>query len=497
VTAPPQDPPVWRNPAFVRLWLAQAITQTAMNAIWYALLVIVEEASHSRTQLGITILSVIVPSVLFGVPAGAYVDRWDKRRVLVVTNAARCVVVLGYILVEVLVGDPMQPPAIEGQPPSVFRSTLPLLYAVSFVFSVITQFFAPAEAAVIPSIVGRKRLMQATSFFHLTFTASQLGGLVFVGPLLVKLLGPSWTTPFFMTMAALYLVSAGLVARLPREAEPPVKTGYVNPVAELIRQLREVAVLLSKDREMVSAMGYWTLGATLTLIVAMLAPGYVVQILGIAAADAVLVLAPAGLGMLIATLFLSRATTGFLADKRRIITHGLVLVSLSLGVTAALPALGRFLGWLRPEWQEIGFVDESQAALIGGVMLMALFAGFGFAAIMVAAQTLLQERAPERARGRVFAVQFTLANLASIIPLLAVGGLADVIGLTDVMLLLALIVMVVAWFSRQRGPTGAAPALRPGDDPGREGRQEDHRNDEPDPLRRLERHALDRVEREK
>ncbi len=434
----PPDPPVWRNPAFVRLWLAQAITQTAMNAIWYALLVIVEETSHSRTQLGVTILSVIVPSVLFGVPAGAYVDRWEKRRVLVITNAARCVAVAGYI---------------------VFGSTLALLYAVSFVFSIITQFFSPAEAAVIPSIVGRKRLMQATSFFHLTFTASQLAGLVLVGPLLVKLLGADWTTPFFLTMAGLYLLSAGLVARLPKEAEPPTKSGNVNPVGELMGNLREVAVLLSKDREMLSAMGYWTLGATLTLIVAMLAPGYVVQILGIAAADAVLVLAPAGVGMLSAAFVLSRATTGLLADRRRIITRGLTLVSLSLGVTAALPSLGRFLGWLRPEWQEIGFIGESQAALIGGVMLMALFAGFGFAAIMVASQTLLQERAPERARGRVFAVQFTLANMTSIIPLLAIGGLADVIGLTDVMLLISILVMVAAWFSRERGPSVAMAEL--------------------------------------
>ena len=159
--------------------------------------------------------------------------------------------------------------------------------------------------------------------------------------------------------------------------------------------------------------------------------------------------------MVTATIFLSRASGGFLADRRRTITHGLVVVSLSLGVTAALPTLGRFLGWLRPEWQEIGFVGESQIALIGGVMLMALCAGFGFAAIMVAAQTLVQERAPERARGRVFAVQFTLANLTSIIPLLAVGGLADVIGLTDVMLVMAILVMAVAWFSRERGPSVA------------------------------------------
>ena len=60
------------------------------------------------------------PSLLFGVPAGAYVDRWEKRRVLVITNAARCVAVAGYI---------------------VFGSTLALLYAVSFVMTTALELY--------------------------------------------------------------------------------------------------------------------------------------------------------------------------------------------------------------------------------------------------------------------------------------------------------------------------------------------------------------------
>jgi len=425
------DPPVWRNPAFLRLWIAQAITQTAQNAIWYALLVIVEEASHSRTALGITILSVVLPSVLFGVPAGIYVDKWDKRAVLVATNLARCFVVLGYVLV---------------------GSTLALLFAVSFVFSVICQFFAPAEVAVIPAIVGRVRLMQANSFFHLTFTASQLLGLVFFGPLIVKLLG---TTSFFVTMAVLYGISAGLVLRLPSQAQEGKDGASGKPDFQRLSQLGEVVQLLRGDREMVGAMGYLTLGGTLTLVVAMLAPGYVVEVLGIAAADAVFVLAPAGIGMLSAAFVLSRRS-GLLTDRWRIIRRGLVVVSLSLFVAAALPALGRVAGLVRPEWVEVHVLSEWDVALLGAVMITTLVAGFGFAAIVVAAQTLLQERAPARARGRVFAVQFMLANLLSIIPLLFIGGLADLIGITRVLMLIAMALMGVAFMSRRQASAGSS-----------------------------------------
>lgn len=419
--------PVWTNGAFLRLWVAQAITQTAQNAIWYALLVIVEEASHSTTQLGITILSVIVPSVLFGVPAGVYVDRWDKRTVLVVTNFARCAIVLAYI---------------------ASGSTLALLYLVSFMFSVISQFFAPAETAMIPAIVARSRLMQANSFFHLTFTASQLVGLVFFGPLIVKLAG---TTTFFVVMAVLYGLSGLLVWRLPGdEKEEEVKNGRRHPVVELVAQLREALVLLSADREIVWAMGYLTLASTLTLSIAMIAPRFAVDVLGIAPADAVFVMAPAGVGILIAASVLSRATSGLLADRRRIITSGLIVVSVALGFVAGLPAAGRLVGLLRPEGYGIDVLSQWEALLVGGVMVAALFAGIGFAAILVASQTLVQERAPEDARGRVFAVQLTLGNLFSILPLLLIGGMADLIGVSRVLLAMAVGVMAGAFVSYRR-----------------------------------------------
>jgi MFS family permease len=85
-------------------------------------------------------------------------------------------------------------------------------------------------------------------------------------------------------------------------------------------------------------------------------------------------------------------------------------------------------------------------------MAATLVAGLGFAAVMVASQTLLQEHAPVHARGRVFAVQLMLGNLFSIIPLLTVGGLADVIGVNRVLIMLAFGVLIVALFSQRQRP---------------------------------------------
>src|SRR5579864_2298286 len=132
-------PSIWRNRNFLLLWLAQAISQTAQNAIWYGIVVLVQNLSHSSTQLSLAVLTLIIPSVVFGILAGVYVDRWDKRSVLIATNVIRGGIAFSY---------------------AAFGLTglgLPLvaLYLVNFLFSTVGQFFAPAETSMIPTVVGR------------------------------------------------------------------------------------------------------------------------------------------------------------------------------------------------------------------------------------------------------------------------------------------------------------------------------------------------------
>ncbi len=429
------DRSVWHNGPFVRLWVAQAITQTTQNAIWYALLVLVEDMSHSTTQLGITILSVVIPSVFFGVPAGVYVDRWDKRMVLVISNLGRALIVVGYLL---------------------FGSVLALLYLVSFSFSMVSQFFAPAELAMIPAVVGRRGLMQATSLFHLTFTASQLLGLVLLGPLLVKLLG---TGSFFAAAAALYAVSGVLVIALPHQTAVPGPDRNRNPIHEMVGQVRDVGHQLVQDQVMLWAMAYWTVGVTLTLMVAMLAPRFVVDILGLPAADTVYVVGPGFIGTLGTAIVLSRSTLGSWPDRHRLIRRGIVVVALSLGLIGSLPAIARTLALFRPPAQPLFILSEpSDFTVAAATMLLSVIGGAGFTAMMIAAQTALQEQAPPDARGRIFAVQLMLGNLASIGPLMFIGGLADLVGVEQGLRILAVMVVAIGILGQRFAPIEAAPS---------------------------------------
>src|SRR6202165_2284070 len=87
---------IWRNREFLLLWLAQGISQTAQNAIWYGIVVLVQQRGHSSTLLSLAVLTLIIPSVTFGVLAGVYVDRWDKRVVLIATNLIRGTIAFSY-----------------------------------------------------------------------------------------------------------------------------------------------------------------------------------------------------------------------------------------------------------------------------------------------------------------------------------------------------------------------------------------------------------------
>ena len=71
-------------------------------------------------------------------------------------------------------------------------------------------------------------------------------------------------------------------------------------------------------------------------------------------------------------------------------------------------------------------------------MVLAVLAGFAFVAVIVPSQTLIQERALPEVRGRLFAVQMVLANVASIVPLVVLGELADLIGVGRALLLVGL-----------------------------------------------------------
>lgn len=424
----PADVPVYRNPSFLALWTAQAVSQTVQNVTFFTLMVFVEERTRSTAHMSALVLSTVLPAVLFGVASGVLIDRWNKKWVLIGTNALRAIAVLGYLFLE--------------QQPVLF-------YALNFTFMTISQFFLPAEAAMIPRLVSRNRLISANGLFNITFNLSQVLGFIAIGPPLTKAFGTQGT---LIAVALAYVFSTLILFRLPSDrGERLHRNGRF--FREVGREIYAGWRLLRGDVTISLAMVHLTVVTTLTLILATLAPGFISRELNLSPDDTYLVFGPAGLGILSGTALLTRISRRF--RLLSIVNFGLFVFGIGMLLIAVVPAVQRALsgGSFEPG-------TPALASTLVVVGLTALAMGVALAFVNVTSQTILQERAPAEMRGRVFAVQLMFGSLASIIPLVFIGQLADQFGVLLMLGLVGLAVLGVAWFSvRQTRTIRAAVRL--------------------------------------
>jgi MFS family permease len=410
---------IFNNRSFMLLWAAQFITQTAQQAVWFGMIIVVEQVSKSSLHLSAAMLSTIVPGVLFGLVAGVIVDRSNKKSVLIASNLLRAAVVLGYLL---------------------YTRSLYAVYAANFVFVAISQFFGPAEAATIPALVHKRHLVAANSLFNLTFTVSQLVGIVVVAPWIVKFFGAS---ALFAAIAAIYLVAGIMTAFLPAGQRPERSLSGLrgSAVVRTVRdELHEALTFITRDRQTWWSMVFVTLASTLTLILAMLAPRYVVVEVGIQPEDAVFLFAPAGLGIFLMTLVMTPLANQFGAT--RLARAGSTIAGGALVAMALIPIIG-LAGSGVPSTALVAPGNPFQSQLVLPLMIVSAGIGVGFALANIPSQSVLMERAPVDTRGRIFSVLLLLGNVAAIAPLAFLGALADLYGVNNVVGLVGVLTLVV------------------------------------------------------
>jgi MFS family permease len=172
----------------------------------------------------------------------------------------------------------------------------------------------------------------------------------------------------------------------------------------------------------------------------MLAPGYAARVLGMAPQNAVIVFAPAGVGMLLATALVGR--WGHKLRRWSSGPIGLILVGLGFAAMGLVSLDYQIL--LQPIQNVHPRVSLS---LTSATMAIGLALGFFMSAVNILSQTLLQQESPAYIRGRVFSVQFMLNNVVGIPPMLILGGLADIIGIPRVMVITGGVTLLMAFVS--------------------------------------------------
>ena len=177
-------------PTFGYLWFGQVCSQLAANTLLFVLALRVYRVTSSNTAVSALFLAYGIPAVLFGMIAGTAVDRLDKRKVLVLCDMVRALFAISLLF---------------------FSHQVIFVYGITFVNAMITQFYVPSEAPLIPRIVPKPLLVSANSLFSFTFYSSLAIGSILAGPAL-RFFG---TRGVFVVIALLFAAASALSSRIP------------------------------------------------------------------------------------------------------------------------------------------------------------------------------------------------------------------------------------------------------------------------------------------
>ena len=414
---------------FLRLWLAQLISMTILNASNYALLVLIEEVTGSTTLVGLAIICFSLPALVLGAPAGDFVDRLNKRRVLWISNMLRAIASLLFVVS--LVWD---------------RHQLVPIYLLTFLISSIGQFFTPAEGSTIPLLVSEEELMPALSLFNITFMLSQAVGFILFAPILLSLL-PTFSIvhivinpveTLYAIIAVLYIVCAALIIFIPPHSftqaanrkKQRISTQQLEVMGSIWKETLQGWKFIRGNKQLFLAVIQLSFAGVLLLVIGELATPIVTKLLLLSPNAMAFVFAPAGIGLVAGSVVMPGITARM--GKSRAIIVGSIAVTL---VTLFLPFSTIIARLLQPHgW-------NTNPLLLVIVALLMFAAGVALDFINIPAQTAIQQQTPDWIKGRVLALQLMLYNAFAIPIILFIGAFADIFGLDRVLYLMAVCII--------------------------------------------------------
>ncbi|MDP3941863.1 MAG: MFS transporter [bacterium] len=391
---------------FAYLMSAELFTQLGSNIFNFYLIFAVFSLTKSNTAVAAIVLSFTIPALIFGIPAGVYVDRWDKKWVLFLSNFSRALLLIAL---------------------AFMHENVIAIFFFSFFIAIFAQFFIPAESPLIPTIVSPKLLLSANALFGLGIYGSMLIAFILSGPIIL-VFGRMQTLLF---LAALFFVSCIFLwlIKVPGAKRERRIGNSQKMTRAMIDELRDVVRLLSNTKEVHHALFLLALSQVLILLIASLAPGYATSVLKVSVEQfPLLFIAPAACGVFIGAILVS-----FLGKVRKdkIITIGLflsgiVMVILPYGSKIASRDIIIALNLYLPHIVEITTFHL--------VTVIAFLLGFSNAFVFVPANTILLENTSDQIRGKVYGVLNAIVGGFSLLPLVAAGGLSDLFGVTTVII---------------------------------------------------------------
>jgi MFS family permease len=385
-----------QNRSFLWLWAGQALSQVADKILIIfaiSLLTTYRIPKELATSSGSAIMIAnTIPAIVFGAAAGILVDRYLKKRIMVLSNLLRAALVLSIVLLP---------------------KELVLLLLVIFAISTITQVFTPAEQSITPLVVRPEDLITANAMSTITQLGSVVVGFASGDWILSTIkyhFGDFGNAVFF---GIVYFLAAFCCQMLSTREVLPEQIGpkSYNPIPEFKAGLR----YLHSNRPVQHAMLQLTILFSTIAALQVLSINLVLK-LGLKETQFGLLVSATGVGLVIGA-----AVLGTWGNRLR--SQPLPLVGFGIISLVLVSYLYQKLWW---------------SLLISGIL------GFGAALVAVPMQTLIQEKTPESMRGKVFGFQNNAVNVALSLPLAVAGPLADRVGINVVLIAMSLAILATA-----------------------------------------------------
>jgi len=402
--------PVINNKNFRYLWTSQIFSQLSINIMNFVFLIKLFEVTGSAISTSLLWIAYSLPAILIGPFASAIVDLTDKRKMLFITNFLQALTIFLYAISP--------------------KANIFILYQVVFIYSLLNQFYVPAEAASLPSLLPKKKLTQGNSLFFLTLQASLIVGFAVAG-LINHFLG--FNNTLFICSFFLFVAFANTFFLPKLVSETKVPNEFEKAVIKFFSHVLGGYKFIKSERKVLTPV-LLLIGFQVALQVLIVEVPIIAQnLLSIPLNSAGLfLLVPAGIGAILGALALPKLIArGW--RKKKVIENSLI----SIGI---IILIFTFLIPLLPYWFK---------TLLSFISVLLL--GLAFFGVIVPSQTFLQEKTPKDLRGRVFGNFWFLVTIASVFPVLFSGSIVEILGIKFFLFTISAIAISIYFVSKRFG----------------------------------------------
>jgi len=381
---------VFRKRDFALMWVAQLVSTAGSSLTDLAAGIYVYQQTNSAFLVGVTLMATAVPSLVVGLIAGVFVDRYDRRSVMIASNLGQAIVVA---IIPFLIG-----------------VDVALLFVAILVNAGVKQFFDPAYEALIPEIASDEELTAANAFLQIASFGSTAIGFAAAG-LIASAYSISiafWidSLTFLFSAACIFLLK---VRSKPESPDEGTSVGVVVANLKLgFRAINDTPML--RNLFLLGAPVFFAFGLWNVLLLPM-----AIRELGATEFEYGIQEGLTSVGFVVGSLFMAKY-----ADR------------LQTGLWVFVGTLG----------MGISGVFYGLSPTIGIAIVFVMLSGFFNSPSAVARQTLLQRNTPRELRGRVFSALFVMRDVIFLVGM-AGAGLADIVNVRVMLVAASLILVAV------------------------------------------------------